>query len=480
MKNARAVRSFPSFKVILLSLMLSGCTVTPRYESPEMPLPNEWHTPRSAGMTDENVDCFLWWESLQDSTLTALMQRASENNVDLSIAQSGILQARLMRKGQEAALYPHVDASLTGGNLYCSKDMLKQAVCGKGTSHKNNIPFFEIGFDADWEIDLFGFHTHQRNAAEAKVGAAEANLHDVWISLSAEVARNYLELRGFQQKRHLLEQNIQTLRDTLHLTEELLKIGAVSQIHVAQAEQQLHQLKGEEPLLNLSIDRAIHRLSVLCGSPPGELFCELTPCQDLPRVPCEKPLGLPSELLRRRPDIRKAERDLAAATEDVGSAVAALYPRFSLSGFVGEIGTHLSAMTNGHGVTWFAAPQLLFPIFNSRLLKQDVEFNQILANQALCQYQKTVLAALEEVENGMASFRHLLEQEHHLDQTLHFNTQIYLLHLDLYEKGFKDYLEVLSSKQLMIESKTAYLEGQIHLLLNYVSLYKALGGGWTP
>lgn len=458
----------------------TGCTVGPRYEPPQMEISDEWQTPPSKGMSAAQLDCFLWWESLNDPILNSLLQRAAQQNIDLLIAGSRILEARLMRKGKEAETYPQVDASLTAGHLYWSKDLLKKGILGDCASHhaKRNVSFFEAGFDADWEIDLFGFHRHQVSAAEAKVEAAEASLCDIWVSLSAEIARNYIELRGLQHRRKLVDRHIEGLRDSVHLTQELLTIGIDSEIDAIQAKVLLSQLAAEKPLLDLSIDKTIHRLSVLLGYPPGDLFAELCDAQAIPCLPCEKPIGLPSELLRRRPDIRRAERDLAAATEEVGTAVAALFPRFSIFGFVGEIGTHLRSLTNGNGATWFAAPQLLFPIFNSRLLQQDVKFNQLQARQALFEYQKTVLAALEEVENALAAFRYETERYDQLSRAKSLSREAYQLNRDLYQKGIQDYLTVLTSHRSLLAAEEADLQSEISLLMHYVALYKALGGGW--
>lgn len=470
------------FCQIPLLAILIGCTVGPKYEPPQLDIPNDWHTPSSEGMSAEDPNCVNWWKSLNDPTLNSLMERASQQNLDLFIAGTRILEARLMRKGKEAESYPHIDASVTAGHLYWSKD-LKKKVFGSCSSHhghscKRNVNFFEAGFDADWEIDLFGFRKHEVNAAQARIEFAEEALCDVWVSLSAEIARNYVELRGLQQRRNLLIKNIDGLQESVNLTKELLNIGTVSQIDLLRIEEELSLLTSQKPLLDLSIDQAIHRLSILLGYAPGDLFAELCQPQEIPQLPCAKPIGLPSELLRRRPDIRKAERNLAAATEAVGSAVAALFPRFSLYGFVGEIGTNLRSLTNGSGTTWFAAPQLLFPIFNSRLLTQDVELNKIQARQALFEYQKSVLSALEEVENSMTAFRYEMERNAQIKEAQYIDQEAYRLTMELYEKGVKDYLEVLAANRALLIVEETSLQSQVNLLLHYISLYKALGGGW--
>lgn len=464
--------------LILLSIFLVGCTVGPKYSPPVTQMQETWASPLSNGMSCESLDCFVWWKSFNDPLLNSLLERAACQNLDLFIAGQRILEARLLRKGKEAEVYPHIDASVTAGDLYCSKDILDSGIFGKNHSHKRNLGFFEVGFDADWEIDLFGFHAHQTQAAEAKIEAAEASFSDVWVTVSAEIARNYIELRALQKRRFLLEKNSENLKENHLLTQDLFAIGMANEIDLLKIEEQLNQLLSERPQIELSIDKTIHRLSILLGHPPEELICELSPLQELPSLPCEKPLGLPSELLRRRPDIRKAERNLAAATEEVGTAVAALFPRLSLYGFVGEIGTKLSSMTNGNGLTWFAAPQVLFPIFNSRLLKQDVEFNQIQARKTLFEYQKTVLNALKEAENGIASFRYDQEKQEYIHQMQKLNHEAFRLSFDLYQKGFTSYFEVTASQNAILKTEEAALQSKVALLLDYIALYKALGGGW--
>ena len=479
------MRSAYFWLILLLNLMLVGCTMGPKYvQPPEMNIPEEWHSDVSEGMDSGDPENFAWWESLNDPILNSLIKRVAEQNLDLFIAGTRILEVRADQKGKVAELYPHIDASTTCGHAYYSKDALINGILGAAfpahhhRSGKRNVDFFEIGFDASWEIDLFGATKHEISAGKARIESAEESLCDLWVTLSAEVARNYIELRSLQLRLNLTEKNIETQQDTLHLTQELLTIGSANAIDVLQANEQLNILAAQKPLLKLSIDKAIHRLSILLAHPPGELFTELCESKELPCLPCEKPIGLPSELLRRRPDIRKAERDLAAATESVGSAVASLFPRLSLYGFIGDISTHLKSLTSGASGAWFAAPQLLFPIFNSRLLTQDVDFNKIKNRQALFEYQKTVLAALEEVENAIASFHYEEERNQHLEKVRMTGQEAYQLTLQLYQRGLKDYLEVLIINRSLLASENAFIQSQTDLLLHYISLYKALGGGW--
>lgn len=486
MKNHPFISYFWQLSPLMGTLMMAmGCTLTPHYcQPPEMNVPTNWHSEPSEGTTHSPSDCFIWWQSLNDPLLNDLMECAAQQNLDLFIAGTRVLEARLAATGKTAELYPHVDGSLTAGHLQYNKKALINKFLGKHCSshdhsQKRNLNFFEIGFDATWEIDLFGFHQYENNAAQAKVESSEAKLHDIWVSLAAEIARNYIELRSAQQERELIFQQIENQQETLLLTQELLEIEIASAIDVQQAQEQLNILSAETPLVALRIDKAIHRLSILLGYGPGDLNVELCESRPLPLLPFEKPIGIPSDLLRKRPDIRLAERELAAATESVGSAVAALFPRLSLYGFIGDIGASLRSLTNGTGATWFAAPQLLFPIFNSRLLTQDVKLNKIRAQQALFQYQKTVLEALEEAENAIASLRYAMERNAYLTQAQQAKEETYLLTEELFHRGIKDYLELLAVQRQILMGNKISLQNQTHLLLHYVALYKALGGEWN-
>lgn len=471
---------------ILFLILLFGCTVGPKYEPPVACIPDEWHAPTSEGMCrHESPDSVLWWESLNDPILNSLIQRAAQQNLDLFIASIRILEARAIQKAGSSDLYPHIDASAAGGHFYYSKDalingLMRTAIPKDELKHnvKRNVNFFEVGFDAEWEIDLFGHTAHEINALKAQMQATEENLADIWVTLSAEIAKNYIELRGLQERLIILNKNMESQIETRSLTQELVDIGYASTIDFKQTEQQLSLLAAEKPLLELGIDKIIHRLSILLAESPESLFCELKEIRQLPVIPFDKPIGIPSELLRRRPDIRRAERGLAAATERVGSAVAALFPRFSLRGFIGDISTKGAHLFNPASTTWIAFPQLLMPVFNSKLLKQDVELNKMKVKEAFYEYKKTVLGALEESENAIASFHYEMARNHHLREAQEADREAYKLTFDLYQIGVKDYLEVLVINRSALSTEDAYIQSKVNLLLHYISLYKALGGSW--
>lgn len=470
-----------SYSFVFFSLLASCCTVGPKYAVPDLEVPCEWHS-APKDMQTAPIACFQWWKSLDDPLLTSLIERAAQQNLDLHIAATRILEARTATLAKQGDRLPHIDASMNYDHVYYSKDALTKGLLGTACPLKRhvkrNVDFFEIGFDADWEIDLFGMTAHESQAAKAEEEASEEIYNDSWVRLSAEVARNYIELRGLQQRLVLINDAIEAQNSAVALTQELVKRELVDEINLSEAQAAESSLAAEKPLIELGISKAIYRLSILLGYSPGDLFCELNNAGCLPNFPAEMAIGMPSELLRRRPDIRRAERQLAAATERVGSAIAALYPRFSLRGFIGDISTHAGSIFNPASATWIAGPQLLIPIFNSKLLLQDVELNKISTKRALLEYQKTVLEALEEAEIAIATTHSAAEQSQHIEEALQAKQRVLELTMQLSDRGVKDALDVLAAKRAVLATNETYIQSQTNLLLAYIALYKSLGGAW--
>lgn len=462
--------SFMRIKIFLLNIFLMGCTVGPRYAPPLMDMP-EWHSDIPEEMELISPDCFIWWQSFNDPLLNSLIDRMKIQNLDLQIAGYRLLETRLEAHYGNASLYPHIDAGVNYGNIGYKPQMLNKILGKSCPNRPKNLNFFETGFDAQWEMDLFGMKAHENNSLQAYTEASEQNYLNMEISLTAEIAKNYFELRANQASLEITNKHIHSQTETLQLTADLINTGFLSTIDQMQAQSQLSTLLAQKPQLELGIIQSIHHLSILLGLPPGDLFCELCKPDILPTLPCENPIGIPSELLRRRPDILKAERELAAATENVGVAVAALFPRLSLQGFIGD----LQLLGKG-GLTWYAGPQLLVPLLNSKLLKQDVKINQYKAEEALSHYRKTVLEALEEAENAISAYRFEKEKNKHLQKALQHSKEAHQLALELYEKGFKNYLEVLQLERLQLLDQEALLKSQSQLLLHYITIYKAIGG----
>ena len=470
--------------VFLLSL-LTGCSVGPVYEPPETEVPCEWQNEMPESFETSSTETLVWWQRLQDDVLNELIETAAEQNLDLRIAAIRVLQARAEANGKKGDLYPRVDGSLNYGHVRYSKDALVAGLLGSELpigSHRHNrhrnFNFYEVGFDVEWEIDLFGMKAHEIAALIAHEQGVQHELCGMWVTLSAEIAKNYIELRGLQQRKKILEEMIETQEKTVLLTQELLSRGMVNDVESNQTLSIVSDLKAQKPVLELGIARAIHRISILVGYFPGAFYECLSEPMPLPFLPQEQPIGMPSELLRRRPDIQKAERELAASTERIGSAIAALFPRFSLRGFLGDISSNIGTLFNPSSVTWFAGPQLLVPIFNSRLILQEVEYNKLVTQGALYNYQKTVLEALEETENAIASYRYQEVRLKFLGESVDLHKQTFNFAEQLYLKGVNDSLTVTATQKAWLTAQDVLFQAQVDQLLNYVSLYKALGGSW--
>jgi NodT family efflux transporter outer membrane factor (OMF) lipoprotein len=471
-----------SLNLLILCVLFSSCTVGPVYILPEVGMPVEWHSDIPEKMNTCSGNDLAWWETLQDPLLNQLIACAALQNLDLQIAAARVWQARREANAKKSDLYPHIDGSVGGGHIYYSKDALVNGLVGTAApvkSHvRRNVNYYELGFDAEWEIDLFGMSKHEIAALKAHAEAVEESLCSIWVTLSAEIAKNYIEIRSLQARLAILIRTIKVQTQANNLTQELLNRGVVNEMELCKAEAECSVLRAQFPLLELEIDRAIHRISILLGYPPGELYDCLIVASSLPKLPDEMPIGMPSDLLRRRPDIRKAERELAAATERIGSAIASLFPRFSLNGFLGEISTKAGSLFSPASATWMAGPQLIVPIFNSRLILQDVQYNKMATQEALYNYQKVVLGALEESENAIISYRYESERIQNLEEVYSRYRRAESLARQLYQEGVHGSLKVIDSAKSALNSEDVMLQSQTNLLLAYVSLYKTLGGTW--
>jgi NodT family efflux transporter outer membrane factor (OMF) lipoprotein len=460
-------------KLFLLLLALSGCVNHSPYDSSEIDIPCEWENAPTSLSTESNAS-FNWWEQLQDPLLNELMTLAADQNLDLQIGAMRVLASRTEANGKKGDLYPHVDATFNCGNIGYNKKALEHII---GTScAKKSFNFFEAGFDAEWEIDFFGMTAHTICALQAEAEASLENLSDIWVTLSAEIGKNYIELRGLQTKFALHSEKLCIATRELQLTKELMGRGLIDDREIGNLQTGLYALHAEEPLIEFEIAKTTHRLSILLGLPPQDLKECLQTTAALPSLPKQPPIGLPSELLQNRPDIKKAEMKLAAATERTESAIAALFPRFSLWGFIGDISTNAGSLFTGASTTWGIGPQILVPIFNSRLLMQDVEYNQIATQEALYTYQKTVLEALEEAENAIAAYTAEEKRFCYLNESYLTLAESLRGQEELYQRGASDYLSVATLAKDTLTAQELAIQSQRQQLLNYIAIYKAIGG----
>jgi NodT family efflux transporter outer membrane factor (OMF) lipoprotein len=333
--------------------LISGCMVGPNYKLPKQDVPAKFSESFSGTTATQpstrpvaSVDVTRWWQSFNDPMLNSLVERATQNNLDLRVATARIVEARAQRGVTGAGLWPEIDVGGSYTHNKASKNGIGVGSSGgaTGAGGSTSIPLFSresnlyrVGFDSTWELDVFGGVRRSIEAANADIQSAVENRRDVLITLLGDVARNYVELRGAQRQLSITNENLRAQQETLELTKQRFRAGLTSELDVVRAQAQVETTASQVPTLEAQIRQSIHQLGLLLGQPPGALSAELTPVQPLPiSAPApDVPVGLPSELLRRRPDVRRAERNLAAATARVGEAAADYLPRFSLTGSYG-------------------------------------------------------------------------------------------------------------------------------------------------
>jgi outer membrane protein, multidrug efflux system len=457
----------------LLWVACCGCSVGPNYHSPQMQVAKQWSELPAKGVTagSSAAQVAYWWTSFGDSELNSLVDRAVQSNTDLRIATARIREARALKGVVAAGAYPTVDVSGTYARSRPSENQI-----GGSSGKETNL--FLIGFDASWEIDVFGGVRREVEAASADIGAAEENRRDVLVTLLSDVAQNYLDLRGTQLRLAITRENIVAQRKTLELTEGRLEVGLSNELEVAQARAQLASTEAQVPTLEAAAKRAMHRLGVLLGQQPGVLVDELSAQAPIPPTPPEVPAGLPSDLLQRRPDIRRAEQELAAATARIGVATADLFPKFFLTGVVAQQSVSLSDVAKPASGLWRIGPTISWPVFDAGRIRANIKVRDARQEQALALYEKTVLTALEDVENALVTYSKEQSTRRSLTESVEANRQAVNIASELYAKGLTDFLNVLVSQRFLFQSEDELAQSDQRVSTNLVALFKALGGGW--
>jgi multidrug efflux system outer membrane protein len=485
----------PACGLLLFLFIASGCTVGPDYQPPKTNVPKNWDTPPVAPTTQPNVTTLdparleRWWANFNDPTLNSLIVRAVKSNLDLRQAQERIIEARATRGIAEAPLLPNLNVSgsyrrsqsggtiSTGGTIITGPTGVTTTGSRRVSSPARDL--WQAGFDSSWELDIFGGIRRDIEASTADVAAAVEDRRDVLVTLLSEVALNYMDLRGFQQQIAIARQNLADQQRSVQLTRARVVGGFNPALDVANAEAQVATTSAQIPELEVLERQAIYSLSVLLGREPGALVQELITAGQIPTAPPEVPVGLPSELLRRRPDVRRAERQLAAATARIGVAVAQLFPRFSLTGSLGTSGPRFGSLGNypaNH--FWSIGPSVSWPIFDAGALWSRVDVQNSLQRQAMIGYQRTVLVALQDVDNSLIAYAK--EQQHRkaLSDAVAANRRAVNAATQLYRAGRTDFLNVLDAQRALYSSEDALVQSDRAVSSDLVSLYKALGGGW--
>ncbi|TAK09150.1 efflux transporter outer membrane subunit [bacterium] len=466
----------------MLSAALAGCAVTADYHPPAFDLPARWsEAPEMSGLASAASP--RWWTTFKDPQLDSLIERAVRANLDLQLAEARIREVRGRRGAAAASLWPVVDATASYKRERESVNAPAPVLVTPGgpfespAGQQENL--FQAGFDAAWEIDLFGGKRRSIEAAEAELEASFYDRGAVALTLLAEVARNYIDLRGMQEQIAVAKESLAVQKETLRLTQARYKGGVATDLDVAQAETQVEAIASQIPMLETSYKEAAHRLGLLLGQPPGALSDELKTARPIPVAAPALPSDLPSDLLRQRPDIRRAERQLAATTAHLGVATADLYPKFSLLGTLGLASVAAGNFFSSGSTLWSIGPSMTWPIFRGGQIVATIEVRDAQKQQALISYRQTILTALEDVENAIASYS--LEQNRRtaLARSVYSSERAVDLARELYVSGLTDFRGVLEAQRNLFQAKSDLARSDTALSTHLVVLHKALGGGWN-
>ena len=413
-----------------------------------------------------------WWERWGDPTLNDLVQKALANNLDLKAAGERVREARALRGVSRSGRFPSVNAT---GEV--SRSRSSDTLGFPGAVGDQNL--FDAGFDASWEIDLFGAVRRSVEAADADLAARDNDLAGVRASLAAEVVLAYLDLRESQTLLSITGRSVESQSQTVGLVQARLDAGLGTELDVAQARALLATRESDQPTLAVDERTAMNRLAVLLGEHPAPIRTVLAPPAPIPTAAGDVPVGLPSELLRRRPDIRAAERRIASATARVGVATADLFPRITLNGSLALRSEELSTFLDGDSRAWSFGPSLRWNLFDGGRVRRTIEAADAREKQALLAYQQTVLIALQEVENALIGVSQEQSRLAALDRAIEANRSAVVLAEERYRAGLSEFLNVLESQRRLHDAEDEAVRSRATVMRSLVALCKALGGGWA-
>lgn len=450
----------------------AGCAAGPNYHPPKTSVPAAF---ANGGQTNLNTSNTVasWWREFHDEELNQLVERAAAGNLDLRIATANLRQARALRLGAKSEALP----AIQGEASYANEEFSRAALFGAPLPVRTE-ELYDAGFDAAWELDFFGHVRRNVQASSANVEAVEAARRDVQVSLAAEVARNYFELRGAQNELAVRRRNADNQAQTLQITQARLEAGGGTELDVARARAQLNDTLAGIPLMESAAAHAMHRLGVLAGRPPAALTNELQAPAPLPELPAMTAIGSPESLLRRRPDIRVAERNLAAATANVGVAVSGLFPRVTFNGNIGLQATTFSGLGGPASDTHSFGPSLTWAALDLGAVRAVIKAAGAQADAQLAQYEKTVLTSLEETENALVDYGRDQARRDFLRESVQAARRAAELAHARYDSGAADFLSVLDAERVELEAEDQLAQTQTQTAVALVALYKSLGGGW--
>lgn len=462
-------------RLLLVSLgavcLLAGCMLGPDYRTPDTVLPADWRG--AAGAAGE--DMTNWWRIFNDPLLSDLIEQAKAGNRDVYQAQARVLEARFRSRLAGANLLPTASMAMSASQTGSSK---AAGISAGTTGIGNTNELFSHAVDASWELDLFGKLRRGLEAAEATEQAAQEDLRDVLVSLCAEVALNYVDLRKQQNQLTITETNLVSQQETYEITHWRRMAGLTTQLDVDQARLSVENTRASLPSLRGSVEQAQHNLALLLGRQPAELAAVLAAAGPVPVAGAKVASGIPADILRQRPDVRRAERKLAAQTAQVGVAEAARYPSFTLSGSIGvESLAYANLYTAGAKAFQMAAKSALVLLDFGRI-SANVGIQNALTEQALGLYEASLLTALKDVENALSAYREEANRREALQAAAEAGDSAMHLSQTQYNAGISDFQRVLEAQRSLLSAQLQLTASDAELASNVIRLYKALGGGW--
>ncbi len=489
-----------------LGLLLAGCTLGPDFKGPSMFSPASWFASRPPQPAVASMTAPLpldpdWWKLFNDPILTGLEEQVAASNLDVRLATIRLAESRQQRGIAGADEFPQVN----GNGSYTREKISNKGVAallgGSGSSAAtgsnglggtqsaiptsatggSGIPAFDLfqyGFDASWEVDLWGRVRRSVESADASLLASAETRRNTQLMALSELARDYIQLRGQQRDLQIVQETLASDRQSLTLTQQRAAGGLVTELDVANAAAEVANASAQIPQLEQTVATTINALSLLLGETPGALRAQLETPEPVPPVPPEVPVGLPSELTERRPDIRQAEANLHAATAQIGAAEADFFPKLTLSGSAGLQALQFKDLGNWDAKMYSIGPALTLPIFEGGRLKYTLELRKAQEQEAAVQYQQTVLQAFHDVDNALTAYGKEQQRRDALAKAVDQARRALGLARAQYTQGLVTFLDVLNAQRTLFTAEQQYADSTTTVSTNLVQLYKALGGGW--
>jgi multidrug efflux system outer membrane protein len=487
--------------MIAVALALGGCMVGLDYNTPPTKAPEKFGegaaTQPSTQPAASQIDVTHYWNTFNDPELTKLVDIAIKDNNTLLQAEVRVRQARAQLGVEWGNEFPSLTANASATRLQQTRTLNPTSGLGTNTPANQSLTSalggstslsapgprryseFAGNFDSSWEIDVFGGNRRAIEGASYDLQAQIDARRYALVTLTAELANDYVSLRGYQAQLKLTKDNVKSEQDTLDLTRSRFKAGLVSDLDVAQAEASVAETAASEPTLVIEIQQEIHAISILLGKDPMAMSTELQVAKPIPPVPTEIPVGLPSDLLRRRPDVMEAERVLAEDTANIGVAVANLFPKFSLTGSLGQESSRLGLIARDASSVWSIGPTMSWQLLDYNQLQSEVRVTNAIQQQALYSYRQTVLTSFSEVEDALVAYAQDQVRGKALNDEVVADQRAVDLSIQLYQRGLGDFLNVLTAQRSLYGAQSDQSVSQMSVANDLVALYKALGGGWN-